>query len=46
MIEIDESDELVELALGMGLRKIMNGLNFLRDWGNTMMVNLMFEKNK
>ena len=42
MIEIDESDESAEVTLGLGLRKIVNGLNFFRDGGNTMMINNVY----
>ena len=41
MVEIDESNELAQLALRLGLGEITNGLNFIKERGDSVLVNVM-----
>ena len=44
VIEVHESYEPAKLALGLGLRKITDCLDFLRDRSNTVAVDVVSEE--
>ena len=44
VVKVHESNESAELTLRLGLREVANGLNFVRERGDTMTVDAVSEE--
>ena len=44
MVKVHESNKLTQLALRLGSGKVTNGLDFLRQRSDTLLVDVMAEK--
>ena len=46
VMKVHKSYKLMHLLLRLGLKEISNSLNFLRERGDTLLINMMTDKIK